>query len=168
MEFIFRRILSKWWWCLSTDRGVEVLRTVIHLSHVVINIAVSSLPWIHQLIVGAEPPTHTWISYLTRLLTHWGWVMHISISKLTFIGSDNGLVPVWHQAIIWTIEGLLSITPLGTNLSEKLIGIKIFLLNEVHLKILSAKCQQFCLGVLALEVPWDIFSHFNSLAPGGF
>ena len=24
-------------------------------------------------------------------LTHWGWVMHIRISKLTTIGSDNGL-----------------------------------------------------------------------------
>ena len=28
-----------------------------------------------------------------NLLTHWGWVMHICVSKLTTIGSDNGLAP---------------------------------------------------------------------------
>ena len=25
--------------------------------------------------------------------------------KLTMIGSDDGLLPVWHQVIIWTIFG---------------------------------------------------------------
>ena len=35
-------------------------------------------------------------------LTHWDWVMHICVSKLTIIGSDNGLSPGWRQAIIWT------------------------------------------------------------------
>ena len=34
------------------------------------------------------------------------------------IGSGNGLLPVRHQAITWTNAGLLSIVPLGTNLSE--------------------------------------------------
>ena len=33
-------------------------------------------------------------------------------------GSDDGLVPVWRQAIIWTNAGLLSIESLETNLSE--------------------------------------------------
>ena len=36
------------------------------------------------------------------------------------IGSDNGLSPVWRQAITWTNAKLLSIRPLGTNLSENL------------------------------------------------
>ena len=39
------------------------------------------------------------------------------------IGSDNGLSPVWLQAITWTNNGLLSIGNLGTNFSE--IWIKI-------------------------------------------
>ena len=39
-------------------------------------------------------------------LTHWGRVMHICVGKLTTIGSDNGLLPVWRQAIIWTIAGI--------------------------------------------------------------
>ena len=42
-------------------------------------------------------------------LTHWGWVMHIFLSKLTIIGSDNGLSPSWCQAIIWTDAGILLI-----------------------------------------------------------
>ena len=51
-------------------------------------------------------------------LTHWGRVMHICVSKLTIIGSDNGLSPCQRQAIVWTNAGILSIGPLGTNLSE--------------------------------------------------
>ena len=35
-------------------------------------------------------------------LTHWGRVTHICVSKLTTIGSDNGLSPSRRQAIIWT------------------------------------------------------------------
>ena len=33
-------------------------------------------------------------------LTHWGWVTHICVGKLTIIWSDNGLSPGRHQAII--------------------------------------------------------------------
>ena len=49
---------------------------------------------------------------------------HICVGKLTIIGSDNGLLPGRHQAIIWTNAGLLLIVPLGTNLSEILIEIE--------------------------------------------
>ena len=35
-------------------------------------------------------------------ITHWGRVTQICISKLTIIGSDNGLSPDWRQVIIWT------------------------------------------------------------------
>ena len=44
------------------------------------------------------------------LLTHWAyWVTHICVSKLTIIGSDNGLSPGRRQAIIWTNAGILLI-----------------------------------------------------------
>ena len=42
-------------------------------------------------------------------LTHWGRVTQIRISKLTIIGSDNGLSPEQRQAIIWTNAGILLI-----------------------------------------------------------
>ena len=45
-------------------------------------------------------------------LTHWGWVTHMCINKLTIIGSDNGLSPHRRQAIIWANDVLL-IRPLG-------------------------------------------------------
>ena len=60
------------------------------------------------------------------VLTHWGRVTHICVSKLTIIGSDNGLSPDRRQAIIWTNAGILLIEPLGTNFSEILIEILTF------------------------------------------
>ena len=54
-------------------------------------------------------------------LIHWGRVTHICVSKLTIIGSDNGLSPGRRQAIIWTNAGILLIGPIGTNFSEILI-----------------------------------------------
>ena len=45
------------------------------------------------------------------MLTNWGWVMHICIGKLSIIGSDNGLLPRRHQAIIWTNAEILLIGP---------------------------------------------------------
>ena len=37
-----------------------------------------------------------------HFLTHGGRLEHICIGKLITIGSDNGLLLEWHQAIIWT------------------------------------------------------------------
>ena len=78
-------------------------------------------------------------------LTHWGQVMHICVSKLTIIGSDNGLSPDRRQAIIWTNAGILLIRPLGTNFNEILIEIP-----KMRLKVSSAKRRPFCLGLNVL------------------
>ena len=51
-------------------------------------------------------------------LTHWGRVTHICVSKLTIIGSDNGLSPGRRQAIIWPNAGMLLSGAAGTNFSE--------------------------------------------------
>ena len=56
-------------------------------------------------------------------LTHCGRVTHVSVGKLTIIGSDNGLSPGRRQAIIWTNAGILLIGPLRTKFSEILIYI---------------------------------------------
>ena len=89
-------------------------------------------------------------------LTHWGRVTHICVSELTIIGSDNGLSPGRHQAIISTNEGILWIGPLGTNFSEIVFGIQTFSFNRMHLKMSSAKWRPFCLGlsVLTKHSPW--------------
>ena len=88
------------------------------------------------------------------VLTHWGRVTHICVSKQTIIGSDNGLSPGWRQAIIWTNAGILLIGTLGTNFSQILIEIRIFSFKKMGLKVSSAKWRPFCLGlnVLSLSV----------------
>ena len=58
---------------------------------------------------------------------------HRCVGNLTIIGSDNGLSPDRRQAIIWNIDGILSIGPLGTNPSEISIGIKIFSFKKMRL-----------------------------------
>ena len=89
-------------------------------------------------------------------LTHWGRATHICVSKLTIIGSDNGLSPGRRQAIIWTNAGILSIGPLGTIFSEIVIGIHTFSFGKMHLKMSSAKWWPFCLGpnVLNISTCW--------------
>ena len=84
------------------------------------------------------------------LLTHWGRETHICVGKLTIIASDNGLSPDRRQAIIWTNTRLLLIGPLGTNFGEILIGIPIFSLKKIRLKMSSAKCCSFRLGLNVL------------------
>ena len=78
--------------------------------------------------------------------------MHICISKLAIIDSDNGLLPGQRQAITWTNAGILLIGPLGTNLSEFFIEIHTFSFNKILLKMLSAIQQPSCLGLNVLYV----------------
>ena len=72
------------------------------------------------------------------------------VSKLTNIGSDNGLSPGRRQAIISTNAGILLIGPLGTNFSENSIGIQTFSFRKMPLKMSSAKWRPFCLGLNVL------------------
>ena len=86
-----------------------------------------------------------------RQLTHWGRVTHICVSKLTIIGSDNGLPPDRRQAIIWTNAGISLIGPLATNFSEILIEILTFSFKKMRLKVSSAKWRPFCLSLNELK-----------------
>ena len=67
------------------------------------------------------------------------------------MGSDNGLSPGRHQAIIWTVAGILLIKPLGTKFSEILIEIHTFSLRKMHLKKWFVKRWPFCLGINVLS-----------------
>ena len=73
---------------------------------------------------------------------------YICISKLTNIGSDNGLSPGRHQAIILTNAGILLIEPLGTKFE-----IYTFSFKKMHLKM--AKWRPFCLGLNVLTNEWE-------------
>ena len=80
---------------------------------------------------------------------------HICVSKLTIIGSDNGLSTGRRQAIIWTNAGILLIWTLGKNFSEILSEIPAFSFKKMHLKISSAKWRPFCLGLNVLTSSVD-------------
>ena len=103
---------------------------------------------------------------------------HICVSKLSIIGSDNGLSHDRRQAIIWTNAGLLLIGPLGTNFSEILIAILTFSFKKMCLILSSAKWRPFCLGLNVLtwdpytgkttswyrddpQVPWTLHSQYD-------
>ena len=65
-----------------------------------------------QPIIWTNDGVVCWSTYASlglNELLHWGRVMHICISKLAIIGSDNGLSPGWRQAIIWINVGILLI-----------------------------------------------------------
>ena len=63
--------------------------------------------------------------------------MHICVSNLTIIGSDNGLSPGRRLSIIWTNAEILLIGPFGTHFSEILIEICIIIQENV-VRTLSA------------------------------
>ena len=70
-------------------------------------------------------------------------VTHICVTKLTIIGSDNGLVP--------TSAGILLIRTLETNFSEILGKIHSFSFKKMHLKMSSANGHLFSLGLNELK-----------------
>ena len=84
-------------------------------------------------------------------LTHGGRVTHICVGKLTIIGSDNGLSPGRHQAIIWTNAGILLFGPLASSFCEIVIAIDAFSFTKMHLKLSSAKWRPSCLGLNVLS-----------------
>ena len=47
-------------------------------------------------------------------LNYWGTEMHICTIELGQCSSTNGLVSIWHQAIIWIDDNLSSVGPWGT------------------------------------------------------
>ena len=77
---------------------------------------------------------------------------HICVSKLTIIGSDNGLSPGRRQAIICTNAGILIIWTLGTYFSEILSETHTFSLKKRHLKMSSGRRRPFCLGLNVLNL----------------
>ena len=105
--------------------------------------------WTIFLLIGTMKAnlSHHDLNFNCISLTHWGQVMHICVSKLTSIGSDNALWLGRHQVIIWTNAGILLIGPIGTNFSEILIEINTFLSKKMHLKMLSGKWPPFCFGL---------------------
>ena len=86
------------------------------------------------------------------VIMHRDRVTYICISKLTIIGSDNGLSSGRYQAIIWSNCGILLIGPLRKKFIEILIEIPTFSFKKIHLKMSSGTWRPFCLGLNMLTM----------------
>ena len=131
--------------------------------------SINSIECVILLIQFGQQLINNWhVCHLTSscfgpYLTHWGQGMHICVSKLTIIASDNGLSPGRRQAITWANDGILLIWPLGTNFSEILVEIQSFSFKKMHLKIPSGKWRPFCLGLNVLRAAYP--HHLQGRAP---
>ena len=94
-------------------------------------------------------------------------MMHICISKLSTIGSVNGLLPAGARPLFEPMLGYWQLN-LGINFNEILIKICTFSFKKMHLKMLSGKWWPFCLCLSVLidqERPFAscMFSTYISL-----
>ena len=85
--------------------------------------------------------------FISMVLTLGRRMTHICIGKLIITGSDNGLSPGRRGATIWINARILLIGPLRTHFSEILIEIQAFSMKKIRLKMSSAKCCPFRLGL---------------------
>ena len=83
-------------------------------------------------------------------LTYWVWMTHKCVSKLTMIGSDNGLSPGRRQVIIWANVWISLNRPMGTNFSEIMIEICKFPFKNMNWNLSSGNWRPFCLGLNVL------------------
>ena len=97
---------------------------------------------------------------MESLLTHWGRVTHICVSKLAIIGADNGLSPGRRQAIISTNDGILLIRTSRTHFSEIVSKIHTFSFKKMYFKMSSGKWRPSCLGLNVLIVQRATFYSF--------
>ena len=93
-------------------------------------------------------------------------VSHICVSKLTIIGSDDGLSPGQRQAIIWTNAGISLTWPIETKFYKILIKIYTFSFKKIHLKMSSRKWRLFCLGLNVLTVLWPSCIYWSEVGSG--
>ena len=69
------------------------------------------------------------------------------------------------QAIIWINAAILLIGPSGTNFSEILIEIHLFLFKKMHFKMSYGKWQPFCLCLNVLTY-WHLVTPYGTIKLG--
>ena len=143
---ITRQCTSNRWECIPSRRDI-----LLNIGPCMVQWYIPEAKFLMKPLCSADGMTLRWRIILNFFvvvagswLTNWGRVMHISVSKLTIIGSEKGLPPSRCQTIIWTNAGIVLIGPLGTNFGEILIKIRTFPFTKMHLKI-SGKWRPFCI-----------------------
>ena len=135
--FAFHRNHLCWEYCLVKVKDTHLMNN----KHLLIKVKDTHLMNNNQLLMKVKDTHRMNNNQAGRTicvgsLTHWGRVTYICISKLTIIGSDNGLSPHQRQALIWANAWKLLIGSLGTKFSEILI--------EIHIVSFKKKCTWKC------------------------
>ena len=107
--------------------------------------------WNHSHLLIGDRPLLPVLSVTTmgetcegNALTHWGRVAHcICVSKVTIIGSGNGLAPGRHQALIWISAVVFLI---GAKCSEIWIKIHTFSFENVVCEIAVLLSRPQCVN----------------------
>ena len=87
----------------------------------------------------------------TNYLNEAEWRKYASLHKTVF-GSDNGLSPLWHQAIIWTNAGIILITSLRKKLQLNLRRNSYIFIQQNTFQNAVCKIVAICLGLNMLNV----------------
>ena len=101
-----------------------------------------------------HPLTNQKPSVINSMLTHWRRVTHICVGNLTIIGPDDGLSPGRRQAIIWTNAGIVNWN-LRNKLQWNFNRNSNIVIQEMRLKVSSAKRRPFCLGNVLNSMDFD-------------
>ena len=109
----------------------------------------SNYIWVIDKFIAYEGASYIRDLTVAQLIEAEWW--RYELVTYAIIVSDNGLSPVWCQAISWTNTDLLSIGPLGTNFGEISIKINTLSFKEVHLKMSSGRWWPFCLALNVLK-----------------
>ena len=99
-------------------------------------------------------------------LPNWGQVTHVYFSKLTTIGSDNGLLSDRRHVFIWTNAAILLIRPLGTNFNEFCVEIHIFSLKipfeSVVWKMAVISARSKCIEMWCCVINWVLYRIYQT------
>ena len=112
----------------------------VHLSVGTDSMAVKYKPWDYNCITRNHK--NRW--HTLNETTHWGRGTHSWVSKLTIIGSDNGLSPGRRRSIVCTSTGILLIRTQRTNISEILIKFRHF---HSRKRIRNCEMAAICIGL---------------------
>ena len=85
----------------------------------------------------------------------------ICVSKLTIVGSDNGLSPDRRQAIIGSNSGRLLIWTLGKNFREILFEIHTYPFKKMYLKLSLSKWRLFRFSLNVLKLGFTETSRYH-------
>ena len=151
MIMLFKHIIQNSWLDAHCDTA---LRWIPEYQIIEKSMLVKVIAWCRQATKQAIIRTNVYQDFCHHMalmhsieLTHWGRVTHLCVSKPTRIASHSGLSPGRRQAIIWNEAGILLIEHLGINFSDISIEIQTFALKKIRLKMASAKCRPYCLGI---------------------